>query len=89
MDEAAVADLKQFLATTVRTMVREEVRIVVREEITDAITASEARMTAKIDEAKEEILTAVADTMQRHIDNTDERFENHEKRLKKLEHQPA
>jgi hypothetical protein len=46
-------------------------------------------MSQKIDEAKNEILTAVADTMQSHIDTTGERLGGHDKRLRKLGHKPA
>lgn len=81
MDEDAVADLKQFIATIVRTIVKQEVA--------SALVETERRIEKKIDDKGDEILNAIAATMQNHIDYTDERFDNHEKRIKKLEHKPA
>jgi len=84
MDEDSIADLKQFIATVVRTTVREE--------IAEALAASEARMSAKIeavDSKVDEVLAAVADAMTTHTEDIDERLNNHEKRLTRLEHKPA
>jgi hypothetical protein len=84
MDEDTIADLKQFIATVVRTTVREE--LVPFERRLDQL---EKRLEKKIDDKGDEILSAIAATMQNHIDYTDKRFDNHEKRIKKLEHKPA
>lgn len=93
MDEAAVNDLKQFLETVIKSSVRQTFKEEFDERLDKRLAETEARMEAhvstKIDQAKHEILIAVADTMQNHIDVTDERLSNHEKRLRKLEHKTA
>lgn len=84
--------LKKILANTVDTIAYKEVRKIIaesEERMLRKISRLKERVTAKIDESKEEIMTAVADTMQHHIDNIDERLEDHEKRLHKLERKPA
>ena len=73
MDEDTITDLKQFIATTTSQQLLE----------------LEQRIDQKIEQKGDEILGAIASTMQAHIDATDERLDDHNKRLRKLEHKPA
>ena len=93
MDEDTVADLKQFLATAIKIAVQEAFDKQLDEKLEKKLAESERRLELKlgkrIDDKGDEILDAIATTMQNHIEYTDERFNNHDKRLRKLEHKPA
>ena len=86
MDEDTIADLKQFIAVTVRTAVQDTFEREFEARLEKALAASEARLEAKIDEKGNEILGAIGATLHTHIDYVDGRFDGHERRIHTLEH---
>ncbi len=84
MDEDTITDLKQFITGTVRQEIT-----AVESRLDAKIDSLEVKLEAKIDLTKDEIISAVAEVMQDHIDSEDERLADHEKRLVRLEHTPA
>jgi uncharacterized coiled-coil DUF342 family protein len=80
MDEDSINDLKQFIATTVRHETAE---------IKEQIVKLDKKIDTKIDEAKEEILSAVSDVTSPRFDSVEEDLKDHEVRLTKLEHGAA
>ena len=69
MDEATIADLKQFIAT------------IVRQEVQGAFVEFEKKMNRKFDD----LSASIADTIDIINDDNDKRFKGHGRRIKRLE----
>jgi ABC-type transporter Mla subunit MlaD len=80
MDENTITDLKQFITATVS-----QQTIELEQKLDDKLGALEGRLTQKIDD----LSSAVAEAIETNTTEIDARLDNHEKRLRKLERQPA
>lgn len=96
MDEDTITDLKQFITATVSQQTIELERSLDKkldekldqkldEKLDEKLGAVERRITKKIDD----LSAAVAEAMEANTTATDERLDNHEKRLVRLEHKTA
>ena len=73
MDEDTIIDLKQFIAGTVHT----------------ELANLEVHFDKKLDTKIDEVLTAIAETMEFNTEHVESRLDDHEKRLVRLEQKPA
>ena len=78
MDEDQLSDLKQFIVTTVS-------QATAGMATKDGLQHLSKHMNRRFDELQD----AIADTISTNADANDERFDNLEKRVTKLEHQAA
>lgn len=89
MNEDSIADLKQFISAELyqqTAQLEERITESVTERVTESVTAN---MHAIVDEAKNEILDAIGDTVARRDEVVDEQLGDHERRLTRLEQSAA
>lgn len=89
MNDDTIADLKQFIATTVRqevtAAVRQEVSAVVRQEVTTIVQHEIAGVKAQI----ETLQASVADALDASNDAVHDQLQDHETRINRLEQRAA
>ena len=88
MDDSQISDLKHFIASIISqqtSTIREEVVTDIREDIRKEIKALDNKLTAKIDD----LSASVGEALNASNEVLGKQLDDHEKRITRLEHQPA
>ena len=91
MDEDIIADLKQFIATTVSQQLTHHITQLT-DDIDEKLDKLETKLTSRIDEVDtklDTILNAVGERFEENTAKTTARLDDHEVRITKLEPKPV